>query len=289
MCKQAVASTYTMCKQDTASTYTMCKQATPSTYTMCKQGLPKVNSKVTCSPLLRTQSPASHSSSPQSQPYQWYSITIRSHLDMDCHDQTNQYLWTFNCATCCSHVPWRPCWSIITWCTQRHAAHDNNHHNHRSSAIHLLRVHLLRILLPRANWKSMSWKTPIDFAPLCVFKCVNLICWEKMLTEGMEHSRLLQYASSIALLCLLSVIGKSVLMHPFNHQNGNLLFWLPLLRFPFEEPFETPLDPHHCPHLNLHPGHQTYSNWWQLETERYLPRTVTWTHGEENISGWNSL
>ena len=27
MCKQAVASTYTMCKQDTASTYTMCKQA----------------------------------------------------------------------------------------------------------------------------------------------------------------------------------------------------------------------------------------------------------------------
>ena len=27
MCKQVVASTYTMCKQDTASTYTMCKQA----------------------------------------------------------------------------------------------------------------------------------------------------------------------------------------------------------------------------------------------------------------------
>ena len=40
MCKQAVASTYTMCKQDTASTYTMCKQDTASTYTMCKQGLP---------------------------------------------------------------------------------------------------------------------------------------------------------------------------------------------------------------------------------------------------------
>ena len=30
MCKQAVASTYTMCKQDTASTYTMCKQALSS-------------------------------------------------------------------------------------------------------------------------------------------------------------------------------------------------------------------------------------------------------------------
>ena len=30
MCKQAVASTYTMCKQDTASTYTMCKQGLPN-------------------------------------------------------------------------------------------------------------------------------------------------------------------------------------------------------------------------------------------------------------------
>ena len=47
MCKQAVASTYTMCKQDTASTYTMCKQATPSTYTMCKQGLP-LNVTINC-------------------------------------------------------------------------------------------------------------------------------------------------------------------------------------------------------------------------------------------------
>ena len=71
----------------------------------------------------------------------------------------------------------------------------------------------------------------------------------------------------------------------FNHQY--LLLRLLLLSFSFEEPFEAALDSHNCPHFDLHPAQRQV---FCFDHDRGdLPRTVTWTHGEENISGWNIL
>ena len=156
---------------------------------------------MTCFPLLRTQSPASHSSSPQSPPCQWLSHPILTWIFfiIAMIKQTN----------ITQHLILQPCMTVHD--------HDNNHHNHRSCAICLPRVNLLRILLPGSNWKSMSLSAGFHLA--CRFvprswtslqrvfpnvSTVHLICWGATLMEVMEHSRLLQCASSIALLCLLS-------------------------------------------------------------------------------------
>ena len=92
-----------------------------------------------------------------------------------------------------------------------------------------------------------------------------------------DHHHCLPHRVRVTIVILLSSKWKPSCQGCNNHQNGNLLFWLPLLRFPLEEPLEAPLDPHHRPHLYLHPGQHSH---WKIYLLNHSSHPNIWSLGQ---------